>query len=50
VSKETYYNDLTAKISSGYTVLDQDGSGGLSFEEFKTAIPFLKTKVPILTL
>ena len=43
-------NDLTAKLKEGYTLLDQDGSGGLSFEEFKTALPFLKTKVPISLL
>jgi len=34
--------DLTNKVAMSYELLDEDGSGGLSFDEFASAIRLLK--------
>ena len=44
--------DLTAKIARSYVTLDEDGSGGLSFDEFESAMSknLLKTETEIKLL
>ena len=39
--------DLVQRIAASYEILDEDGSGGLSFEEFSSAVTLLKTPMPI---
>ena len=45
----TFYdnNDLSAKIKDSYHRLDENNSGGLDFEEFRTGVKKLPTSSPI---
>jgi hypothetical protein len=40
-------NDLTNQISTTFALIDEDGSGGLNFAEFKEKVKDLPTPVPI---